>query len=72
VVAGRADAHGLRPGGNGVTNLWLYRLDGSAPAALTAAAAGSATPLGYRAAWRVSTGPSSKRPSVAASDRWPC
>ena len=43
-------------GGNGVANLWLYRLDGSAPAALTAAAAGSATPLGYRAAWPVSTG----------------
>ena len=35
-------------GGNGVANLWLYRLDGSAPSALTAAAAGSATPFGYR------------------------
>ena len=43
-------------GGNGVANLWLYRLDGSAPTALTAATAGSATPFGYQNAWPVSSG----------------
>ena len=43
-------------GGNGVANLWLYPLDGSAATALTAATAGSATPFGYQDAWPVSTG----------------
>jgi hypothetical protein len=43
-------------GGNGIANLWLYPLDGSAAAALTAATAGSATPFGYQDAWPVSTG----------------
>ena len=43
-------------GGNGVSNLWLYRLDGGSATTLTTAVAGSARPFGYQAAWPVSTG----------------